>query len=115
MVIPHIVSRQFRVKLLANVVHAVAPAPVWLFRDNREKLICMVNDIIGELLDLDMEPPEPLRTSAHKQEDMKTLRVGSRDRSWDLPFCEVFDVLGDTVIIGMGRDSRAPNAPCARV
>ena len=28
----------------------------WLFSDNREKLICMVNDLIEELLDLDMEP-----------------------------------------------------------
>ena len=27
-----------------------------LFSDNREKLICMVNDIIEEVLDLDMEP-----------------------------------------------------------
>ena len=25
----------------------------WLFSDNREKLTCMVNDIIEELLDLD--------------------------------------------------------------
>ena len=44
-----------------------------LFCDNREMLICMVNDI-EELLDLDMEPnPESLwRTSTHKQEAMKT-------------------------------------------
>ena len=28
----------------------------WLFCDNRERLTCMVNDIIEELLDLDMEP-----------------------------------------------------------
>ena len=33
----------------------------WLFCDNKEKLECMVNDIIEELLDLDMDPkPESL-------------------------------------------------------
>ena len=33
----------------------------WMFSDNREKLICMVNDIVEELLDLDVEPkPESL-------------------------------------------------------
>ena len=47
----------------------------WLFSDNREKLIFVVNIIIWELLDL-------------------TLRVGSGDRAWGLPFREVFDVLG---------------------
>ena len=58
----------------------------WLFSDNRERLICMVNDVIEELLDLDMEPnPESLWwTSTHKHEDMRTLRVGGRDRAWDL-------------------------------
>ena len=28
----------------------------WLFCDHDERLVCMVNDIINELLDLDMEP-----------------------------------------------------------
>ena len=28
----------------------------WIFSEDREKLICMVNDIIEELLDLDMKP-----------------------------------------------------------
>ena len=47
----------------------------------------MVNDIIEELLDLDMEPkPESLWwTSAHKHEDLTTLRVGSRGKTWDPP------------------------------
>ena len=55
----------------------------WLFSANREKLICTVNDIIKELLDLDMKPnPKSLWwTSTHKQKDMRTLRVGSRDRA----------------------------------
>ena len=68
----------------------------WLFIDNREKLICMVNDIIEELLDLDMERnPESLWwTSTFQDENMRTLRVGVRDRAWDLLLCEVFDVLG---------------------
>ena len=59
-------------------------------------MICMVGDIIGELLDLDMEPePEALLwTSTHKHEDMRTLCVGGRDKVWDLPLCEIFDLLG---------------------
>ena len=68
----------------------------WLFCDNQERLVCMVNDIIDELLDLDMGPkPESLWwTSTHKCEDMTTLRVGSGRKAWDLPFREVFEVLG---------------------
>ena len=64
----------------------------WIFSDNREKLICMVNDIIEELLDLDIEPMlESLWwISTYKHEDMRTLSVGGRDKVWDLPFCEVF-------------------------
>ena len=56
----------------------------WLFSDNREKLICMVNDIIEELLDLDVEPkPESLWwTSTHKHQDTQNVRVGSRGRIW---------------------------------
>ena len=43
-----------------------------------------------------MEPkPESLWwTSTHKCEDRTTLRVGSRGKTWDLPFREVFEVLG---------------------
>ena len=33
-------------------------------------------------------------TSTHKCEDMTTLRVGSGRKAWDLPFREVFEVLG---------------------
>ena len=45
---------------------------------------------------LDMEPkPESLwLITTYKHEDMRTLRVGGRDKVWDLPFCEVFVVLG---------------------
>ena len=52
------------------------------------RLICMTNDIIEELLDLDMEPkPESLRwTSTHKDEEKTTLRVVSRAKAWELPF-----------------------------
>ena len=58
-----------------------------------EKLICMANDIIEEVLDLDMEPkPESFWwTSTQKHEDMRTFSVGSKDKVWDLPLCEVFD------------------------
>ena len=67
----------------------------WPFSDNREKLTCMVNDIIEELLDLDMEPESQWWTSTYKDEDMRrTLRISSGNRKWDLPFSKVFDVLG---------------------
>ena len=33
-------------------------------------------------------------TSTCEDEDMTTLRVGGRGKTWDLPFREVFDVLG---------------------
>ena len=66
-----------------------------LLCDNKERLICMVNDNIEELLDLDMEPkPESLWwTNTHKGEEKITLR-GSRATTWELPFREVFEVLG---------------------
>ena len=51
----------------------------WLSCDNRDRLVCMVNDIIEELFDLDMEP---------KAESLwwTTLRVGSRGSAWNSPF-----------------------------
>ena len=56
----------------------------------------MENDIIEELLDLDMEPkPESLWwTSTYRGEEKTTLRVGSRTKTWEFPFREVFEVLG---------------------
>ena len=74
----------------------------------------MVNDIIEELLDLDMEPKPELLTSTYNHEDMRTLHVGGSDRSWDLPFFEVFDVCLGFVFIEMGRGFKAPSAGCAR-
>ena len=55
----------------------------WLFCDNKERLTCMVNDIIEELLDLDMEPkPESLWwTRAYNDEDGATLKVGNRSQT----------------------------------
>ena len=51
---------------------------------------------IEELLNLDMEPkPKSQRwTSTNEEEDKLTLKVGGRGKDWDLPFREVFDVLG---------------------
>ena len=61
----------------------------WLFSDDKEKLVCMVNDIVEELPDLDMEPKlESL------EEDATSLKVEGREKTWDPPFMEVFDVLG---------------------
>ena len=55
----------------------------------------MVNDIIEELLNLDMEPkPESLWwTSSYEEEDKLTLQGGG-GKDWELPFREVFEVLG---------------------
>ena len=56
----------------------------WLFCDIKERLVCMVNDIIVELLDLDMEPrPESLWwTSTHQAEEKMTLSVGYKGLAW---------------------------------
>ena len=63
----------------------------WLFSVSRERLNCMVNDIIEKLLDLDMEPkPESLwRTRTYTHDNMRTLRVEGRDKVWGLSFFEV--------------------------
>ena len=69
----------------------------WLFCDNKDRLVCLVNDIIEELPDLDMEPkPESLWwTCNYKDDDVRTLKIRSRGNSWDLFFfLESFEVLG---------------------
>ena len=75
----------------------------------------MVFDLIEELPDLDMEPkPESLCwTNTYKDQDTRTLRVGGRDKVWDLPFVKSL-MYSDTVFIAMGRGFKAPSAPCAR-
>ena len=76
--------------------HVMSADNYWLFCDNKERLVCRVNDIFEELLGLDMEskPESSWWTCTFKDEVMATLRVGSRGKTWDLPFREVFDVLG---------------------
>ena len=53
----------------------------WLSSDDKEKLVCMMNDIIEELLDLDMEPKlESLWwTTTYREEDVTALKVRSRE------------------------------------
>ena len=48
------------------------------------------------MLNLDMEPkPESLWfTSSYEEEDKPTLKMGGEGKEWDLPFREVFEVLG---------------------
>ena len=84
-----------------------------LFCDNGDGLVCLVNDMIVEFLGLDMEhKPEMLSwTSTYKDRD--ALRVGSRGKTWDLPFSEVFDVLGYRFHRD-GRGVKAPNGRCVR-
>ena len=52
----------------------------WLVGHDKENVVCMVNDITEELLDLDMEPkPESLWwTSTYKDEDVATSKMDSR-------------------------------------
>ena len=68
----------------------------WLFFDNRDGLVCMVNDIIEELMVLDMEPKlESLWwTSTYQAEEKETLKVANRGLAWDLPFQDVFEFTG---------------------
>ena len=48
-----------------------------LFCDNKERLVCMVNDVTQKLLDSDMHPKHESLwwTSSHKGEDMTTLKA----------------------------------------
>ena len=66
----------------------------WLFSDSKDQLVCMVKNIIAELLDMEPKPELLWWTSTHKNEDVTTPQVGCRGKTWDLPFMEVFDVLG---------------------
>ena len=52
--------------------------------------------VIEELMDLDMEPrPVTLWwTSTYKADGGKTLQVGGKGKSWEMPFVEEFDPLG---------------------
>ena len=54
----------------------------WIFSDDKEKLTCMINDIIEEFLDLDLEPKaESLWwMSTYKEEDKSTLKMGSEGK-----------------------------------
>ena len=52
----------------------------------------MVNDIIEELLEPKLE--SLWWTSTHQVEETNTLSVGNRGLAWDLPFKDVFQVLG---------------------
>ena len=72
----------------------------------------MANDIIEEL---DMEPkPESLWwTSSYKEEDKLTLKVGGGGKDWDLPYREVFDVLGYGVNV-MGKAHKGSKRHCAK-
>ena len=57
--------------------------------------MCTVKDIIEELLDLDREPkPESLWWTSTCQAEENTPKVGTGGFTWDLPFKEVFEVLG---------------------
>ena len=76
----------------------------WTFSDDREKLKCVVNDILDELMILDMElkPDSLWWTSPHNAADGLTLEMGGGGESWDMPFAEVFYMLGSVGFEGMG-------------
>ena len=67
-----------------------------IFSEDKDRMTWMVNEINEELTDVDMQPkPESLWwTSTNKEEDERTLKAGSRGKSWDLPLVEAFDLLG---------------------
>ena len=64
------------------------------FCDNKERLVCMVNDIIEELLDMEPKPETHRWTSTYQAEEKETLKVGHWGLAWELPFKDVFGVLG---------------------
>ena len=61
---------------------------VGFFCDNKERLACMVNDIIEELLDLEKEPKpqSPWWTSTYKDDVKATLKVGKQTEHLGPPF-----------------------------
>ena len=79
----------------------------WLFSGDKRKLVCIVNDLIEELQDLDVEPKlESLWwTSTYK--NVATLKVVRRGQNWDLPFMEVFDGLGRPLFKRWERGARS--------
>ena len=87
----------------------------WLCTDNREKLICVANNIIEELMDLDMEPkPNHCGGQARTKVRKRTHSKWEADtESWISPSVRSL-MYWDTVFIVMGKGSTAPSAPCAR-
>ena len=80
----------------------------WLFSDDKEKLVCMVNDIIEELLDLDMEPKlaSLCWTNTEKDEDVATLKVGSRERKLGTCPSWRYSMSWAVVFVGIRRGAR---------
>ena len=60
----------------------------WLFIDDKETLVCMVSNIIEELLDLVVEPKRE-SSWTYKDEDVATLKVRRGEKTWDMPLMEV--------------------------
>ena len=64
-----------------------------LFSDSTEELIRMVNDIIMELVDW-TRSPSPSHCGGRVLTRTRTVQRWEQGQTWDLPFMEVFDVLG---------------------
>ena len=92
----------------------------WLFCDNNnnnnERLVCMVNDIIEELLDLDMEPkPESLWwTSTHQAEVKQYIESVGTEATSGTFFLKTCFKSCDTVSIAMGRCVWVQTERCAK-
>ena len=77
----------------------------WQFSDDKEKVMCIVFCVVEELLELDMESkPE---SSTPTEEDVSTMKVESTEKIWDMPFMEVFDVMGHRFL----RDGKGAQGP----
>ena len=65
----------------------------WLLRDDTEKLTWMVIDNIEKLMGPGHGPQTGVSVVDSKDEVERTLKVGCKGKSWDLPFVQVLDLL----------------------
>ena len=88
----------------------------WLFCDNKERLVCMVNDIIEELLDLDMEPSQNRcgGQALAKTRTRQHFKWGAKGKLGTYPSVKC-SISWATVFTVMGRGFKAPNGLSVKV
>ena len=84
----------------------------WLFCDNKERLVSMVNDVIEDL-DMELKSKSQWWINIYCDEDMMALRVGTRGSAWTCLSVK-YSRSWDTATIGKERDSKVQTDSCVR-